>query len=334
MRVDHAREIRFQLADPATLARLLGLEDGAKRQARGLMVRCPVHSENTPSCSMRVADDGTIALKCHACGWTGDALSLVAVVRGLDPQREFRRVLEEAASLCGYDLGDGAARAAAPPPRPRPRFVRGRPPRDEVDAFWNSCSSVTSNVGADVALFLSRRRIFPMDLERLDVLRVTPLELGRAWPAWWPERWSTAWRLVTRAYEPDGTLASLHARAVADVTPKTRWPYDCRADGLVFADRLGVELLRGRADNFDRVLVVEGLTDLAAAALWAEGRRVAVLGITSGSAAALGSIRWPSGVPVSVGTDTDDAGERYAQAVAAAIPKRITVTRWKNPRAA
>lgn len=333
MRIDHAREIRQRLVDPGALARLLGLDEGAKRQARGLMIRCPVHNERTPSCSMRVGNDGTIAVRCHGCEWTGDALSLVAVVRGLDSRRDFRRVLEEAASLCGYDLG-GTSPPPTPVRRPPPPPPRGRPPLAEVESFWNACSPVTSTAHASqVALFLSRRRIFAPALAEIDLLRCAPLE--HEWPAWWPARWSPTWRLVTRAYEPDGTLASVHARAVVDgASPKTRWPYDCRADGLLFADRLGVELLRGDAANFDRVLVVEGLTDLAAAAQLAVGKRVAILGITSGSAPALAKIRWPSGVPVWVGTDDDGPGERYARAVESSVPKRITVTRWKNPRAA
>lgn len=66
------------------------------------MVRCPVHGERTdPSLSLRTGRDGTLGAVCHGCGWTGDALSLIAALDGLDVRRDFRRVLERAADLAG-----------------------------------------------------------------------------------------------------------------------------------------------------------------------------------------------------------------------------------------
>jgi hypothetical protein len=331
MRIDHAREIRIRMRDPHRLVGLLGLEDGLKRQARGVIVRCPVHAERTASCSVRVAEDGTIAVRCHGCDWTGDALSLIAVVRGLDLRRDFQRVLQEAAGMVGYDL-EGAVKPSAVPYRAPQLPARARPPVDEVERLWAASSSMTESGNADVAWFITKRGMFAADVAALDVVRVLPKAFK--WPKWWPEAWAAHWCLVTRAYEPNGAVASLHARCVIDADPKTRWPYDCRADGLVFADRLGADLLRGESLGFDRVLVVEGLTDLVWAALWARGRRVAVLGITSGSVSGLPSVRWPGGVPVVIATDQDQAGERYASAIASAIPSRIPVRRWRVPKAA
>ena len=74
---DLARDLRRapKACDPAGLCMELGLISGRgsfTRQARGVIVRCPAHEEKTPSCSVRVADDGTIACRCHACGWSGD----------------------------------------------------------------------------------------------------------------------------------------------------------------------------------------------------------------------------------------------------------------------
>lgn len=104
-----AAEIRRRLSDPREVARALGCERGARRGGGGLMIRCPIHGERTdPSLSLRVGS-GTrspLVARCHGCGWTGDALSLVAAVEGLDVRRDFRRVLERAAELAG---GFGAA---------------------------------------------------------------------------------------------------------------------------------------------------------------------------------------------------------------------------------
>jgi len=104
---DEVRELRARLDDPARLVAALGLDHGARRQAGGgVMVLCPApdHADRTPSCSVRVGRDRTIACRCHACGWTGDALSLIAAVEGRDLHRDFPRVLARAAEIAGVTL--------------------------------------------------------------------------------------------------------------------------------------------------------------------------------------------------------------------------------------
>ena len=112
----------------------LGLAKGATRQRGGMVIKCPEpnHRDSTPSCSVRLGRDGTIACRCHGCGWSGDALTLVAVALGLDMDRDFRDVLEEAAAIAGVRLeprADGqrvegrarpAPRRPAPEPEPEP----------------------------------------------------------------------------------------------------------------------------------------------------------------------------------------------------------------------
>ena len=56
--------LKSALSDPEKVLGLLGLLDGAKRQAHGFMVCCPWHAERTPSCSVKLASDGTIAAHC------------------------------------------------------------------------------------------------------------------------------------------------------------------------------------------------------------------------------------------------------------------------------
>ena len=104
---DVVREIRNRLDNPASLVQSLGLTKGARRQAGGgLLIVCPApnHSDRSPSCSVRVGRDGTVQVRCHGCGWSGDALSLVAVVHRLDVRRRFRAVLERAAEIAGVTL--------------------------------------------------------------------------------------------------------------------------------------------------------------------------------------------------------------------------------------
>ncbi len=98
-------DLRRRLSDPAHVVGLLGLGSGARRQAGGgLMIACVWHEDRTPSLSIRVGRDGTIACCCHACGARGDVLHLVAAVHGLDIGREFSRVVAVAAELCGVEM--------------------------------------------------------------------------------------------------------------------------------------------------------------------------------------------------------------------------------------
>src|SRR5262245_24961753 len=77
-------EVKRALDDPRGLCERLGLAERARNQRGGVTILCPWHAEKTPSCSVRVGKQGTIMVRCHACGASGDALSLVAVARGLD----------------------------------------------------------------------------------------------------------------------------------------------------------------------------------------------------------------------------------------------------------
>ncbi len=99
-----AREIRRALSNPHALAEALGLAKGAKRQRGGLVVLCPFHKEKTPSCSVMLGEDGTIRVHCFGCDASGDALTLIAGVRGFDIRTQFDRVLEEAAELAGMRI--------------------------------------------------------------------------------------------------------------------------------------------------------------------------------------------------------------------------------------
>lgn len=127
-RPDHAAMVRRELVDVGRVVRALGLEKGAKREGRGMKVLCPAHGERTPSCSVRIAGDGTIAVKCFGCDLAGDVFSLVAAVRGLDVKTDFPAVLLEAAELAGVDLGDEQHRARGVSPATFPVQPRPEPP--------------------------------------------------------------------------------------------------------------------------------------------------------------------------------------------------------------
>ena len=156
--------IESALSDPE---KVLGLLDGAKRQAHGYLILCPWHSERTPSCSVKLASDGTISAHCFGCDAGGDVSSLVAAARGLDARRNFGRVVELAADLAG-----GSVDGYRPPVRrvmPAPRLP---PPVESVGALWASSQPVTDD--PDLAVQLLNRRIDPAIVEDRDLARCLP----------------------------------------------------------------------------------------------------------------------------------------------------------------
>jgi DNA primase len=132
-RPNHAGEVRAALTDPVSLCDGLSLISGRKsyqRQARGVTILCPWHDERTPSCSVFLKN-GSIAVRCHGCGASGDALHLVAAAHRLDVRADFRRVLEIGADLAGIRLDDGHTPSLRPAPRPAPP----EPERLDHDTF-------------------------------------------------------------------------------------------------------------------------------------------------------------------------------------------------------
>lgn len=184
-----------------------------------------------------------------------------------------------------------------------------------------------------------------MTLSALDVARVLPDPEGYRWPAWWPgyrDKWAP-YRLTVRAYEPDGTLAGLHARAVLpledmrplgltrtrrngteEVSPKTRWPLGMDAGGLLMADPGGLAVLEADPEavqGLRGVMVCEGLTDLlrAASKVAEERLPLGVLAAAAGGFSALARVRWPPGLEVFTATDTDPAGDKYLDQIREAL---------------
>jgi hypothetical protein len=326
------RQVKLGLADPRKLAHVLGLvNERSERQARGVIVNCPSHEDRgRANCSITSGRDGTVRVKCHACDFKGDALTLVALVHGLDLRADFKQVLLIGAELAGNhalaaELEDGKPR----PERthiPEPRQLPEPPWASNVSTLWESCLSVSFD--RDAVTMLSGRG--------LDVARIEALNLARILPDWgtlppWATFGRRTWRetghrLVVRVFDTDGTVRALRAWRVTDGdTPKRLPPSGCRSAGLVLANRLGWLLLRG--EQVPALMVVEGEPDWLAATLAAPGG-VAVIGIGSGS--------WTSDMAsaaararrVVAATHPDDAGDRYAKLVTESVRRSV---RWRPP---
>jgi len=187
-------EVRQALDDPRALCDRLGLSRRARRQRGGIMILCPWHEEKTPSCSVRVGQDGTVAVHCHGCGASGDALSLVAAARRLDVRRDFPAVLAEAAQIAGIDASAGGARSpfaslvkGGTAAARRPRYLQATPALD--DETFAAMGEVIlaagrlddSPIAADVSRYLADRKLLDLAREHGWAALPPPGEAQVAW---------------------------------------------------------------------------------------------------------------------------------------------------------
>lgn len=349
----------------ATVAAELSI--AARRGRHGPCPACGAEADNGRG-PLNFYGPGNSQWKCHAggCGATGAGLDLVGwTVNGRALNRADRagyvsvRAWYASRGWCEPDPGAvGATRAPRkrpkPPPVPKPEAEPKRAPRAEVLALWEASRSVDltgaelSALDRAAAAFLRARGFWPMTLAPLDVARVLPDPKGYRWPAWWPgsrDKWAP-YQLTVRAYEPDGTLAGIHARAVLpleemraleltrtkrdgteEVSPKTRWPLGMDAGGLLMADAGGLAVLEAdpeAAQGLRGVLVCEGLTDLlrAASRVAEERLPLGVLSAAAGGFSSLALVRWPPGIEVFIATHTDATGDKYKEQIREALTGR------------
>lgn len=329
---DYAAEIRRTLVDPRRLCDRLGLSKGAQPQSGGgMIVRCPAHQEKTPSCSVRCARDGTISVRCFACDWSGDALSLVAQVHGLDIRKQFREVLLEAAVVAGLHSAVDELRGDRPyvprecPPAPPMAPERDYPPAASVAALW--AAGAPASEDEESAWHLEGRGIDPREASRYGLVRSVVHAPLPDWARYRGEPWPAAgFRLVVPAYDSTGALRSVRAwRTVEGDGPKRLPPAGHRATGLVMANDRARRVLTGETTGPTRIVVVEGEPDAVSVALrwpWC-----AVLGVYSGSWTKDFAERIPLGSEVIVRTHHDDAGEKYAAEIVKSTKARAVVRR-------
>lgn len=333
---DHALEVRQSLTDPVALCGKLGWLDGHKRQARGVLIRCPSHGEKDPSCSVTVAPDGFLRFKCFACDWAGDALTAIALAHNLSTRDDFREVLAIGAELAGnLGLADEIRGSGSSIARPRlapPALSVSPPPTypnaKTLEALWLSC--VDPSTDAEVVKMLQARRI--------DFGAVSDLRLGRVitarteLPGWAKYRgrpwFETGHRLLLPAYDAGGRMRSVRAWRVREGdSPKRLPPGGHKASELVQANMRGVMMLRRQLCPL-RLYIVEGEPDaLTASTTFA--RNEAVLGIGSGSWTDDFARAVPIGTEVVVATHADRAGDKYAEHVLETLGNRCPARRWR-----
>jgi hypothetical protein len=289
--------------------------------------------------------------KCHACDVTGDALHFVALslagrkLGELD-DADRARVREWCVAYTGG--GEYSTREYKTPSeyKSEPRLPE-YPPVDELRTVWQGLSlALTSLPALQVTGWLERER-------GLDAARVAELDLARAHielpktvpaPAWTcfesgASYHARGFRLVVPMYDAIGEMRSLIFRRVVSRAegPKSLPPRGFDRTGLVMADPLALEMLRGLNELWAPLVIAEGEMSFLR---WAtrSSSACATLGIVSGSWTTEIAARIPDGTRVVIATDHDEAGIGYATRIIATLADRaragaLKLERWKGARA-
>jgi hypothetical protein len=337
-RPDHAAEVRRGLADPLALCRGLGIDKGARRQPKGgIHVRCPVHAERNPSCSVTLGEGRTVRVKCFGCDFTGDALTLISVVRGLDLKTQFKEILRVGAEIAGlhhvlHELETGATDESRPAPRTLPDAPpeppRTYPPGIELYELWRGAGPCAADDQASA--MLAARGIDPGAVDRAELARCFHAGIARdripAWASYRGQTWrDTGHRLMVKVFDADGVWQSIRAWRVGDGTsPKRLPPGGHKAAGLVLANKAAQAMLKGEPCS-RRVIITEGEPDFLVRALVT--RHDPVIGIGSGSWHEGFAARVPYGSEVLIRTHRDRAGDGYAMKVLESVRHRAQVYR-------
>ena len=346
-------EVPRDLALSSILSDVEGVElvEGGRRLSRCPACSAPDGKKRTPV----VTGHGGKSWRCYSCTETGDALDLLSWVlvgcRGREAGSRFAEVLTWLQERRALLL------EAPPPPPPAPRV-----PESELRAALRLCRR--PEAVPEVAAWLSGRGIEPA---RAPCGVLPPGFSAGWWPRsfsrWWPivapmvdghgrvagVHGATPYRsdLVQEQREgrhgayvahlrrpcPSGRLHAWEDGACgacgATRGRKTTWPRGTNNRGLLFADPgVARPWMTGSGPTPRSVLIAEGITDyLHAVAARPPGRPLAVLGVESGSAAALRLVSWPIGIDVRIATDPDEAGDRYADEIRAALPAHA---RWRR----
>jgi hypothetical protein len=273
-----------------------------------------------------VARDRPLGWRCHACQASGDAVDFVSFAlcgarfRDLDAQSKVR--VREWFEGPGYVTPRASRRveAAAPPPPQRP-------PLEEIRQLL--LGRVAVHEDPQTAAYLAFRGCDPDGTSRLDLA----FALGTSALPAWARIGETPWtrsrhRLIVPLSDATGVMRSCIARSVErQPRVKSVAPSGYSRAGLVMANLVARAMLRGKSRP-DHVLIREGEIDFLQESLRAP--EAAVFGIVSGSWTTALAARIPEHAHVVIATDADDAGDRYAHAIAATLEGRIQFERRRE----
>jgi hypothetical protein len=318
-------------------------------------IPCPVHNGDDFNCSVSVSENRIVFCCFSACGGEGgDALDLVAAVRGY---HDFIDKAEAAAAIAGISLRykEGQKKGARKTRRRvtrRPKQSTTKPPEiaaapnyppvAEVRALWGHCLPVSAD-GA-VADWLTGIPLDVAAIEDGDLARALPAERLPDWARCGNRNWYEAgYRVVVPLYDEHGQMRTVRGRGLASGGPKSLPAKGYATSGLVMADALARQLLK-TGDKPDwwptneplQVVIAEGekdwLTDCVhfAPPGSVNASMPAVFGVISGSWSMQLARRIPNGTQITIRTDHDRAGDKYAAEINKTLARRCAVLRSKD----
>ena len=347
-----------EAASTATLERVAG--------DLGIAIRRK-HLSACPSCNVEKHGSGKIyrgesgdRWHCHRCGADGDAVSLVAwTLCGTgepspDQWVQVREWFEGRGYLTRNTPRSRFERVSAPshvkPQTKQPESVE--PPRwpetESVRALWRIAEPVSEQ--PEGAAWLALYGIPGVVVDGLSLARI--LRKTASVPSWARcagHSWVEGWRLLIPIYGPEGRCVSLAARWAIPGDPlkgaKECTPAGFTRSGGVYADPMALALLHGKTEDGGcrwngEVVIVEGGKDYLTWAARA-GRitmtddgpeTFAVFGVWAGAWSADIAARIPDGATVSIRTDQNEAGDKYAEAIAETLHKRCKLERPTRER--
>jgi DNA primase len=273
-----------------------------------------------------LAKDGTLAVRCHSCGASGDALTLVAYVHGRDLHREFHEVLRIAAEIANapsmLDALEGQKRH-----EPEPDTLSDETYHTIWSYVLDACTP-TRAVAPGVVAYLKWRggldveaqaagvRGLPNDARRLvrsllATFERRNLELaGVLRPSHDAIDWAE-WSLLIPWRDRFGRIRCVQRRRIEEGSPKYRSPRG-RSPCAPFGVDLIASSLRDSGTAAE-VIFTEGALDCLARRAIARARNESceVLGVYSATSPDRGlPLDLLRGRRVVLALDDDDAGDR------------------------
>jgi hypothetical protein len=245
---------------------------------------------------------------------------LIRCVAGVE---SFREVLAIAEGM--LENRDDTVPLPPPPPAPTERPL---PPQDEVLALWGACLPVVED--AEVSDWLRSRGLDPAAVGELARALPNATQQLPRWARYDSRSW-IEWghRCLIPLADETGAVRSLRARRTftsSDV-PKSLPPGGFRAGGLVMANERARQMLRTGEPS--PVAIVEGDVDFLHAAVGLPDYAVLALAGSGAWSRAIAN-RIPDGTSVTIGTDPDPAGDRYAHEIFETLNSRCHVLRTRS----
>ena len=198
------------------------------------------------------------------------------------------------------------------------------PPTNEVKAILDASEPLcitenkrviawTKRRGLDIKRLKNGPRVLNKDFDYGSLTQV-PVKSGST--SWFPHAWATTYPVILPLVDYRGNLKSILGRAISPrVKRKSSNPIYYTTSNLFFVNKPAWEFLRGETRPAT-IWIVEGEMDFMSIS---QHDDIPVIGIRSGAIEHILKMPWHITQTVVIGTDNDNAGNKYAKQVAERI---------------